>query len=447
MSEPVLVNRNKQTAGSGRTGNAKTGGDSFFKPAAKSPTGFIRRKKYHETPEQTDLRTIQRLLRTNGLYHGDATGKLDDQTARGLDTAYAGPDWKPKTHAEIISDLQSARPSTGAADSPNYRAMFADGILDINLGIGFEEGHWDKKEIDAIHPVLRARGFTDDKKVVADVYKRIGRAVPADGFETFVKPNAILYQPPVGDARWIPAVIRFIANFSGSQGGDAAHKFEQGMIDSDVTFYGGHARYGSGPDFDRNMTFDLLDNKGKVTGHIDQYEDLETTLKAEGKPFHRSAWEQFLWRDKKGLIRVNGFNAGNIYLNPKDLNSNEFGARMMYWNLNRGGGAGGVVQSGKGGALDTAARASSQHYRIVALVACRTKDYTKAITDTPGLQGAGNDFILSKRTLWWNNYADNFSTYLDGIMAEQDIPTILTNMEKQNTTNFEHPVGHTFTHK
>jgi len=46
----------------------------------------------------------------------------------------------------------------------------------------------------------------------------------------------------------------------------------------------------------------------------------------------------FLWRVAHKRIDVIGSNAGNVVLNTRNPHPGEFGANLMYWNLNRGGG-------------------------------------------------------------------------------------------------------------
>ena len=69
-----------------------------------------------------------------------------------------------------------------------------------------------------------------------------GRVLPANPFGTFwVQPDALTYTPPAGAARKIHAVVRLVASRDGKQGAEAASAFEDGMVESDVALYGGHA--------------------------------------------------------------------------------------------------------------------------------------------------------------------------------------------------------------
>jgi hypothetical protein len=64
-------------------------------------------------------------------------------------------------------------------------------------------------------------------------------------------PNAQYFHRRFQDPRTgrdVDAVVRFIT--PGSDGAQARRSFEQGLRQDEVVFYAGHARYGTGPDFD-----------------------------------------------------------------------------------------------------------------------------------------------------------------------------------------------------
>ena len=82
-----------------------------------------------------------------------------------------------------------------------------------------------------------------------------------------------------------------------------------------------------------------MDEQGKIVQTLTDYEVLEKTLAKEGAAQGRDAWKQFLWRFENHQIVVNSTNEGNVLVNPEDVHSAEFGAKLMYWNLQRTGNA------------------------------------------------------------------------------------------------------------
>ena len=128
----------------------------------------------------------------------------------------------------------------------------------------------------------------------AQDYQIVKVASVADAAADGLKPKTILFTDHRTDdksdkgafihfeewTRTKPDEAKFLNLFPG---------FKEGMVQSDVAFYSGHGRYGSGPDFDRNFTTELLDEHGGIEQIFDDYEQLEAKLKEEGKPFGRSA--------------------------------------------------------------------------------------------------------------------------------------------------------------
>ncbi|HEU5055021.1 MAG TPA: DUF4157 domain-containing protein, partial [Kofleriaceae bacterium] len=327
---------------------------------------------------------MQRQLRRLGLYTLGIDGVLGRGTDAGLVEAFGGFEWRTMTADDVIGRLTAATPTAGTRGEHNlrYGEMFADGLLDMTLGIGFDEARWHMTAQSGMVSALGARGFVANNALGIRLYNEAGRAVPANAFGTFyVKQNALTYRPPAGAARQIHAVVRLVYSADGSQGAETAQAFRDGMVQSDAAFYAGHGRYGSGPDFDRNFTFELLDDTGRVEETIADYEELETVLREEGvraRPA-RSAWQQFEWREQNGRIRVHGDNAGNLFLNPTNRHTGEFGGRLMYWNLQRRQG-GAPVQTGRGNALATQAAAHPERrYRVLVFTGCRTQDYERSI--------------------------------------------------------------------
>jgi hypothetical protein len=386
-------------------------------------------------------KAIQKELIRLGLYQGGLDGKFGKGTESGLVEAFGGEEWKQLTAEKIAERLVAAKPPAGKKGEHDFKygEMFKDGVLDMTLGIGFDEGGSHEQTIKTFGAVLAAHGFKDDRATATRLYQQAGRQLGASAFGNyFVRENAIAYKPPAGDQRYVHAVVRLVANADGSKGSQAAGAFKEGMAQSDVSYYSGHGRYGSGPDFDRNMSFELYDEKGNVEQNIDDYEVLERALRDEGKAKGRDAWAQFQWRVAQNRIKVDGANEGNVYMNPQDMHQGEFGAKLMYWNLSRKSGGAKPI-TGKGGELDQMAQQkenAERKYRLMVFDGCRTQDYIHSLRSTPGQDEKQTDVLATKRTLMWGDESETLAAFLDGVLGQQSAESVVKGMDsKQSPEN------------
>ena len=83
----------------------------------------------------------------------------------------------------------------------------------------------------------------------------------------------------------------------------------------------------------------------------------------EGAKAGRSASAQFKWRVDNKRIEVHASNAGNVVLNAKNPFPGDFGADLMYWNLNRAKGGRAPV-TGPKGSLATSAKAAGTRAHV-----------------------------------------------------------------------------------
>lgn len=385
---------------------------------------------------RSEVRTIQRELRRLGLYNLSIDGIFGDGTRSGLVEAFGGDAWQTMDVLNIISDLQGATPVAGTRGEHNlqYGEMFKDGILDFTIGIGYDETNAHLSQITAIENQILARGFSEPSNIfqlirAVQLYQQAGRSYPL-GERVYIKENALTYHPPIGNPRQVHAIIHLITSPNGTQGKEAAQDFQEGMIESDVSLYGGHGRYGTGPDFDRNMTFDLLDENGIVTRTIDDYHVLESELESESTS--RTAWQQFLWRNRNNRITVHGSNSGNIYLNNRNPHSSEFGANLMYWNMQHNNPN---LATGSTGSLNTDIAANPERrYRLWVFDGCRTQDYRRSIRATPNIDTRSTDMMLSRRALYWSDIASTLIASIDAVINQRTAEQIITDMDAANTT-------------
>ncbi len=427
MAAGAVVAKLKQQGGAAQPG----GGGTPPAPATDAPPW-----------SKAELISVQQELARLGLYRSTVDGIFGSGSRSALVEAFGSDEWTKLSAAAVVTRLKAAATPTGDDAKKKYRygEMCKDGLLDLTLGVGFDEGGSHYAIIDAFQEALEGRGFTMDAGAAAAMYKAAGRAVGNAKFgKYFVKTDALTYKPPAGPARKVNAVVRMVDNGEGTKGKEAKEGFEEGLTESDGVYYGGHGRYGSGPDFDQNMTFDLMDNAGKITQHLDDYEKLEHLLKEEGKAAGRSEWAQFEYRLSKKTLTVNGTNEGNVFLNEASKHGAEFGGRLMYWNLLRSGSGAKLETGAEGGIAKGHAENPNHKYTLAVFNGCRTQDYVKSLKGTPGMDSKNADLVASTRTLYWSDMANTMSAWLDGILAQQSAESVVKAMDDQQVT--ERPAG------
>ncbi len=393
-------------------------------------------------PDEAAVRSMQVELRRLGLYNLGRDGDYGRGTDAALVEAFGGDEFRTLDSATTLERLRAARATRGRRGQHNlrYGEMFRDGVLDITLGIGYDEAleRNPTEEVDAIRATLVARHFAPDNEAALELYRQAGRTVrPSLADLYFVKRNALTYEPPAGAARPIHAVVRLVSNTGGTRGAEAAQGFREGMVESDISYYAGHGRYGTGPDFDRNFaSFVLhnLDDPSQTEPPILDYDVLERQLRNEVRRRHlgRSPWRQFLWRYEQRLIDVDFRNAGNLRINTRNLHRGEFGSDLMTWALNEG-----HVQpeTGEGGRLATAAAAHPERrYRVLVFDGCRTTDYETSVRSTPGFDRRSTRTIETTRTVSGYDDPAVLGSFLDSILGQQSAEQIVRGMDQAQST-------------
>ncbi|HEX2204307.1 MAG TPA: hypothetical protein VHG91_13445, partial [Longimicrobium sp.] len=376
------------------------------------------------------IKEVQRKLAALGLYRYTIDGGLGNETKAALLEAFGDESWRTLSGPDAAKKLAAATKPTGTAGEHRFRfgEMFRDGVLDFTLAVGFDEkGHHDKAAAD-VEAVLTARGFAEDAAEAEKIYTQAGRTVPAASFgKFFVKKDALTYTPPAGTARKVHAVVRLLFSSSGAQGGSVAAEYEKGMSQSDVAYYTGHGRYGTGPDFDPHTVVEVLDASGTVLRKIENYETLEVEMKDAGKKSGRGAWLEFLHQVKTKQLRVVPSTAGNVRLTPANPARTEFGRKLMDWNLDQ---AGKTPVTGKGNALEQAAQAKeARKYRVLVYDGCNTTSYVRSIHATKGYDTKSTDILGTKDEINWGTEGPALASFLDGIIAQQSAEEITKNMD------------------
>lgn len=386
---------------------------------------------------KSEIKAIQSELIRLGLYTLTADSDLGPRTQSGLVEAFGSDEWRKMDGATCLAKLKAAKPTAPVGSKKGQHElrlgeMFKDGVLDMTLALGFDEKGFNKAGLTNLTTALSDNGFKLDPKTAEELYKQAGRATGGMG-DFYVRKDALTYQPPAGTARKIHAVVRLVYSLDGSKGGDVAAAFKEGMVQSDIAYYSGHGRYGSGPDFDRNFTIDLLKADGSVERTFDRYQVAEVELAKEGKSAGRSAWQQFLWRVDRKTIRVNASNEGNVVLNTSNPFPGEFGANLMYWNLKQNSKTA-PKQTGAGNPLDTAAdKATDRKYRVVVFDGCNSVRYEKELRKTKGFDNHSADMFGSSVELNWGDEGKTLAAFLDSIIHMQSAEQIANNLDKQQS--------------
>ena len=391
------------------------------------------------TWSEDEVRALQRELIRLRIYNLSVDGDLGPRTEDSLTEAFGGIEWKARDHATTLSRLKGATtPKAGGAGGQHrfrYAELFKDGVLDLTFGLGYLEERDPAKEAtaasemgtiaDEFVKVMQGRGYSEDKEVVARLMKQIGRPLEEGAAgRFFVKENALTYSPPAGPSRSIHLVVRFVSNQQAGGGAAAAKAFKEGMTHGDVSYYVGHGRYGTGPDFDRNFaSFRLYDEKGTLTQTLYDYEALEHLLAKEGKG---NAWKRFEDRLADGTLKVDLSSGGNVRINAKGQHLDEFGGKLMQWSLEQSGNA---AVTGEGGAL--AKSSSGREYRVLVFNGCRTQDYDRAVRGTHGYGTRGADIVETNRTVRGGADVQGFVAMLDAIIAQKSTEATTSAMNKE----------------
>lgn len=305
--------------------------------------------------------------------------------------------------------------------SPWYERLFAERLLTVVMGVGFDEYGANRSEDDEVERGLLNRGFVrDDSAAIARLAagKRPAAQRPAahyiaNGAATDASGNKV------------DVVVTLARAGDGSAGGDVASAFLEGLGRCDVAMYGGHGRYGTGPDFDYNFTADLLDDGGKIVASFSEYKDLEEYLAGRGRPFKRSAVAEYRALKAKGTLQIRRVNSGNVVINLRNYHAGEFGAHLMVDQL-----------AADPNVRRMSKQAFDKRYRLWLFDGCRTNDYFYNLRKlNPKINAGGLDLIGTRRVTYWSVIGDTLLQLLDDLLARRTFSQILQNLAAVNPEN------------
>lgn len=366
-------------------------------------------------PERLSLQSLLVQAGENLAYAGHPTG-IDGQIGpRSLQALQ-----------RVATRLLTGQPAPAAQGpvTPRYDKMFADHLLDMTLAVGFDEGTYEYAGANVVEDQkliqsLEARGFVRNDARARELLTAAGKAADGDYTALYVKENV-----DQADGQPVHAVVRVITSGDGSHGAASRKAAIEGMSQSDVFAYGGHGRYGNGPDFDRNFTVTIdwtgvagAPTQGKVT--YQDYEQLKDLL-GNGDA---EAISKLKSLEKAGKVTIQAYNDGNIRMNEKPLHSAEFGAGLTHRALEQ-----------KPNTL--AEEIHGDQYKLWLFEACRTRDFVDPIRhqarSNSALDAEHLDLIATEQVMYWQNTGASMLALLDGVMAKDSAAGLTERLKAVN---------------
>lgn len=132
--------------------------------------------------------------------------------------------------------LDHKAPGTGqvAERFPEYDAMVRENMLTVTLAIGYDEDDNDQAELSSVRTELQRMGFSADGTEASGGAELLTRNLEIDGRRhQTLRLRLIHRDTPNPEA-----------------------EFAEGLVHDAITLYSGHARYGTGPDFDHKESAD-----------------------------------------------------------------------------------------------------------------------------------------------------------------------------------------------
>lgn len=307
---------------------------------------------------------------------------------------------------------------------PRYDRMLEDNLLDLTMAVGYDEGIQGYQgahlyEEYMVRQKITDQGFVRDDAKAKALLEKAGQKVTGSYDSFYVKENV-----STANGEPVHAVIRLITSGDGQRGAANKAAALEGMNQSDVFMYGGHARYGTGLDFDANYSVTIdwsgvpnAPAEGKV--HYNQYDTLKKLLGGTDA----AAIQRLEQLKKQGKVTVHESNDGNIFMSEKNQHPYEFGSQLME-----------TATAGRTNSL--AEDIQGDKYRLWLFNGCRTEDYyaslQAAAKKNPALNEQNLDLVLSNESLYWNDISSSLSTFLEGVVAQDSAVGLEQRLEAVN---------------
>lgn len=124
-------------------------------------------------------------------------------------------------------DQLAPAPGLQVTREPEYDKLIRDGVLTVTVAVGYDEGGNDVSELGELRKGLLSEGF-----------QQVG-STGESAVHTYTR--GLMIQGHSGTMR-----VRLVSRSTA----EPEERFADGLVQDAVTLYAGHARYGTGPDFD-----------------------------------------------------------------------------------------------------------------------------------------------------------------------------------------------------
>jgi len=302
--------------------------------------------------------------------------------------------------------------------APHYDKLFSEQLVTLVLAVGFDETGANRPVDAQLEAGLLERGFSLDPGAALARLAAGKRPLPQ-------RPGTHMLARGLardGDGAPVDVVVTLVRAGDGSAGGDVATSFLEGTNRCDVAAYGGHGRYGTGPDFDYNFTADLLDEQGKVSSSFSDYRDLEDLLRERGRSHGRTALAEYRVLVKQRRLVIRRVNSGNLVINLRNYHTSEFGSYLMVDQL-----------KADPGIRRMSRQRFDKKYRLWMFNGCRTHDYLYNLRKlNPQANAGGLDLLATRRLIYWHAIPATMLALVDGLCARDDYRQLLARLAEPN---------------
>jgi len=290
--------------------------------------------------------------------------------------------------------------------------MTDDGLLDLTLATGFDEhGLYVAEARQLRRGLSEVRGFAADATRATDLWRAAGRTQQGTAND-LVKENV-----GTSAGRPVHAIVRLVAAPDDGVGGGAARAGAlEGMNESDVFAYAGHARYGTGPDFSRKWTvrvhWDRFSEAARGTHSGDQdlldVGEVLTTL-GLGRD-GRGAVGRLEAMVADGRAEVIGHPEGNIGVaGAAQTHPGEVGNYLM-------------TQAVQGSPQPLGSTVTEDRYRLWLFNGCETRTYTPFVrAASPRLDTEHLDVVSNVVPPIIAEASEQVLSFVDGIIANESV--------------------------
>lgn len=202
------------------------------------------------------VRRVQQALADCGFTTpAGVTGTYDEDTVRAVQRFQREVGLEPdgRVGTETLGALAATAPPPGQAleRRAEFDRLYSDGRMDITVALGFDEHGTTPDAEREVLSGLRREGYRPLNRNALSAEERTRLGLNDDRWD----PNARYFHRRFHDDtthRDVDAVVRMIvAPTDGLDGRGARESFRRALEQDEVVIYGGHARYGTGPDFDQ----------------------------------------------------------------------------------------------------------------------------------------------------------------------------------------------------